>query len=196
MPERLDCMKSPVGSAEVTPTRPTGLPAIVRPEGAEFAAVCVQLGLILATVHAFQLGSGGLYLVLLLMGAAFPIHHFLPLRLRLPFFSAVSLAGLPLVLGLVNGLTVIGLGTLLIALCHLPVAFRWRVVAVVATGLALMACRGGWLPLPVDSHVWPVLGSLFMFRAMVYLYDMQTRAVPVSASLFFCAFWETRRRAI
>jgi hypothetical protein len=40
--------------------------------------------------------------------------------------------------------------------------------------------RGGWLITPVHLDTWTILGSLFMFRLIVYLYDMHHKAAPFS----------------
>ena len=36
------------------------------------------------------------------------------------------------------------------------------------------------LPAPWSRAVWPILGSMFMFRLVVYLYDLQHESVPFS----------------
>ena len=52
----------------------------------------------------------------------FAIHALLPLRHRLPFFAALSLAGTALVLGMANAAWLVGIGLVLIGICHLPIA--------------------------------------------------------------------------
>ena len=93
-------------------------------------------------------------------------------------------------LGPVPAAWLIGLGLLLIGICHLPVPFcgargdagrLWRRCCCV--------WRGGWASGPVPAPVWPILGSMFMFRLIVYLYDLRhdpgLASIPRSLSYFF-----------
>jgi len=69
---------------------------------------------------------------------------------------------------------------LLIGLCHLPVSFRIRGSLLVIVGALLVAQRAGWLPSFWSNAVWPVLGSIFMFRLAVYFYEIRHDKTPVS----------------
>src|SRR6266481_3479820 len=57
----------------------------------QFAAVVIQFGLIVLVVDSWQLESQLLARLMWLAFAGFIIHHFLPLRFRLPFFATMSL---------------------------------------------------------------------------------------------------------
>jgi len=48
-----------------------------------------------------------------------------------------------------------------------------RVLLIGAAGLGLGLLRVGWAEVPVPASVWPILGAMFMFRLMVYLYDIR-----------------------
>ena len=77
-----------------------------------------------------------------------------------------------LVCGDVDGLLCVGeslgVGAGLISLCHLPITLAIRVLLVVAAGLILAMWR-----VEEPAPFWPVLGSMFMFRLIVYLYDLR-----------------------
>jgi D-alanyl-lipoteichoic acid acyltransferase DltB (MBOAT superfamily) len=147
---------------------------------ARYLALGAQLTLFVAIVYLFSIESRAfLHLSLLTLGG-FLVHQVLPLALRLPFFLALSFGGIVLVMGPANALPLIGIGLLLIGTCHLPIAFRWRVALLVALGAALAAARAGLVPVPWSAAVWPILGSLFMFRLIVYLYDLSHDKAPVS----------------
>jgi D-alanyl-lipoteichoic acid acyltransferase DltB (MBOAT superfamily) len=112
----------------------------------------------------------------------------LPLRLRLPFFVALSLASIIMVLDFANGLWIIGIGLALIGLAHAPIPFRWRIVLMVGAGGLLMALRARWIEGPMSDAIWPILGSMFMFRMVVYLYDLRhdpTLASPARTLAYF-----------
>src|SRR5690554_3569500 len=108
--------------------------------------VTAQLGLVLLVLHTYQIEQtfGLLELTPLLFGG-FIAHALLPLRYRLPFFLALSMGAIALVLGALQGAGLIALGLGLIGLCHLPVAFRLRVALVVVVGAILVAVRAGWV---------------------------------------------------
>lgn len=138
-----------------------------------FLLVLVQLGLVLLLFRQFQIESAAFLRLSVLAFAGFAIHAFLPLHYRFPFFALLSLAGIGLVMGLENGAWLIGIGLVLIAICHLPFAFRVRAAILVLVGGVLIAQRAAFLPAPWSQAIWPILGSMFMFRLLVYLYDLK-----------------------
>jgi hypothetical protein len=81
---------------------------------------------------------------------------------------------------LVPGVTLVGIGLGLIGLCHLPIRFGARVGLVVIAGavLAFLRAHSQWFP--DVTEMWVILGSMFMFRLMVYLYDLKHRTAPFS----------------
>ena len=92
----------------------------------------------------------------------------------------LSLVAIGLVFGISDGLTLIAIGLTLIGACHLPVPFRWRIAVLLALGAGLAALRAKWLPGLWSEAIWPILGSMFMFRLMVYLYDLRHDSSPGS----------------
>jgi D-alanyl-lipoteichoic acid acyltransferase DltB (MBOAT superfamily) len=92
----------------------------------------------------------------------------------------LSLAGIGLVFGLQNGAWLVGIGLLLIGICHLPVSFAIRIAVLLLAGGGLALSRVQWFDVPWSSAVWPILGSMFMFRLIVYLYDLRYNNAPVS----------------
>jgi hypothetical protein len=170
-----------------------------------FLAVAAQFGLIVMIVQYWQLESLSLVRLMQLAFAGFVIHHLLPLRFRLPFFAILSMVGVVIVTGqmgpktwmagltggialnnflyrLLPGLTLIGVGLGLIGLCHIPIRFWARVVlvAIVGAGLTFLRAHSQWFP--DVAEMWVILGSMFMFRLLIYLYDLRHHTVPFSAS--------------
>ncbi|NNE42809.1 MAG: hypothetical protein HKN12_01245, partial [Gemmatimonadetes bacterium] len=138
-----------------------------------FAGIALQLALLVAVIQQFHLENpitARTIMPLTLYG--FIIHWFLPHRLRLPFFVALSFGGILGALGLANGAILIGLGLGLIALCHVPAPFFVRLLLVLGAAGALAAVRSGWIAVEWGGVVVPVLASLFMFRLIVYMYDL------------------------
>jgi len=156
---------------------------------ARVSAVAVQVALLVAVVHRFHLESRGFLHLLLLTLAGFPLHAALPPRYRPPFFLLLSLAGVALVVGPGNAAVVVAVGVLLVGLCHLPIPWRGRYALLLAAGAVLACGRVGAVELGVPAAVWPILASMFMFRLVVYLYDLRysrLRTTPAwSLSYFF-----------
>ncbi len=155
-----------------------------------FFAIAAQLALLVLVMHAYQIENRAFFHnILLLALLGFFIHHFLPAGWRLPFFLLLSVGGISGVLGAVNAAWLIGAGLVLVAVCHLPVRFGVRVALLLAVACAMAAMRADWLRTPFPSVLWPVLGSMFMFRLIVFLYDLKhqkDRAPwPQTLSYFF-----------
>lgn len=148
---------------------------------AKFFSLVIQLGLLVLLIRQFQLENQAFYHhIVLLTFYGFLIHSLLPFQYRLYFFLFLSLGAIVGILGFPNGLWLIGLGLGLIAICHLPVPFPVRVAALLVTGIALAVTRSEWIEVPWSTAVWPILGSMFMFRLIVYMYDLKHRKEPAN----------------
>src|SRR5438874_1265744 len=145
-----------------------------------YIVILLQLGLLTLLLRQFQIESAAFLRLALFAFGGFAIHALLPMRYRQPFFLGLSLVGIVLVFDMANGLSIIGLGLVLIGICHLPLSFRLRGVLLVLIGAILAALRAKWLQVPVSDAVWPILGSMFMFRLIVYFYDLRHDTAPVS----------------
>lgn len=148
-----------------------------------------QLVLVLAVVYAYQLETRAFFHVMLLAVAGFAIHALLPRPHRLRFFVALSFAGVFVVFGAADAFSLIAAGLGLIGLCHLPVSFGARVLILLGAGAALAAARAELLPAPASAAIWPILGSMFMFRLALYLYslrhDQERPALARTLAYFF-----------
>jgi len=124
--------------------------------------------------------------VLALSAVGFVIHHLLPLRFRITFFGLLSIVALIVAFGVegawAEAVWLLGLGGLLIGLAHVPIPFLGRIALIVGTTGGLMAMRAGVFPAPWNGLLWPAFGAMFMFRGMIYLYDLRTNAAPFSLS--------------
>lgn len=151
----------------------------LRPERLfDFAIIAVQFLLLLAVVRGFHVESAGFLRILSLAFVGFFLQHWLPPRLRAPVFVLVSLAGLALLFGIANAGWMIAILLGFLGFAHLPVAFSLRLVLIVAFGVLLAMLRAGGIASPWPGIIWPILGSMFMFRLIVYLYDLRNRSAP------------------
>ena len=145
-----------------------------------FLFVAAEVALVALVVRQFQVESTAFLRIVLLAFAGFVVHAWLPLRWRMPCFALLSLSAIGLVLGPQEGAWLVGVGLLLIGVCHLPVSFGSRVTLLLTLGALLVLGRADALPAPWSRAVWPILGSMFMFRLIVYLYDLQHESVSFS----------------
>jgi hypothetical protein len=115
---------------------------------------------------------------LLLIG--FVVHSLLPRRFRGICFLLLSISAFWIILG-DKTVLLVGTGLLLIGLCHLPIGMRWRVFLICSVAAVLVAMQADRLPWSTTgqwSLVLPVLGSMFMFRLIVYMYDIRHQTRP------------------
>ena len=177
----------PGSATRFTPTSDASskAPAPRETDLGRFAGVLVQLALVALVLRAFQIETPAFYdeIVPLVVGG-WAAHHFLPKRFRLGFFVALSLASVFVIFDPLAGAALIGTALGLIGLCHLPIAFKWRVALVLGAGAVLAAMRGGWLASIVGDSalpaaIWPVLGSMFMFRLALYMYELKHAKEPI-----------------
>jgi hypothetical protein len=145
---------------------------VERPDVSKFSALMLQLAAVVWVANRFQIESKAFRELLMLTVAGFAIHYFLPLRHRLPFFLLLSVAGIVLVLGPVQAGWLLAVGLALVGLAHLPIRFGARVGLLLAVGALLFLARPGRFDVPWSAAVWPILASMFMFRMIVYMYDL------------------------
>ena len=150
----------------------------------QFLSVAIQLGLLVVVMRQFQLENQAIYLNLaLLTFYGFLIHYFLPAHYRLPFFLFISLAAIAGILGFANSLWLLGIGLGLIGICHLPISYNARAGILLVAGAFLIALRVGWVQASWLDVIWPVLASMFMFRLIIYFYDLKHgKATPTLTS--------------
>ena len=154
-------------------TTTSGTNSQMRP--AMILLITAQLALAVWVIELFQLEpSGQLRVGLLWILPLFVVHALVPLRFRMPLLLAVTAALVVGVAGTTAGVMTIGIGGLLIGLCHIPIAYRWRLILVLAAALGLAALQSGVVaPSRYLLVALPLLGALFMFRLAIYLYDIR-----------------------
>jgi len=172
-----------VAATKNAPARSSAPPAKVNWRRAiEFVAIVVQLVLLAVLVDRYKLESPAFFHLTLLVFGGFVVQYFLPLAYRLPFFAALSLASIVLVLGWEASAWVIGVGLLLIGVWDFPVAFGFRLAVLAAIVAVLAAARLDRLAIPIPVAFWPILASMFMFRLIVYLYHLRYKTAPFSVA--------------
>ena len=160
-------------SIEAAPNLYADEPPSCRRDVRAFLPIFAHLALLLAVARVYRLEGRAFLILMMLATAALPVHYALPYRFKKPFFTAVSIAGLAMVFGPLTASLVIAIGCGLIALARMSVGWSRRVAAMGLIAAGLAASRSGMISLGLPEILWPVLGSMFMFRMILYLYELK-----------------------
>jgi hypothetical protein len=148
-----------------------------QPNIGRFAVLAVQLGLLLVAFRVYGLESDRFFTLSCLIFGGFAVSYWLPFRFKKIFFIVLSLVGAYFLLDAKVASLLIGVGAILFAIVRSGLDFRWRVAAIVAVGAACAYGRAtGRFPIP--DRFWAVFGAIFMFRMIVYLYDIKRSPQP------------------
>jgi hypothetical protein len=160
----------PAAPGAVAPRRDAARATVV---SAELSWIAVQAIALLALAWWLRIEGSVFYARVApaaILGAV--VHHFLPPAYRMRFFALVSLAVIWWVFGAVGGTWLIAIGMGLIVTCHLPVPRLARIALLLLAALVLGSMRARLMPAPFPGTIWAILGSMFMFRLIVYVYDL------------------------
>jgi D-alanyl-lipoteichoic acid acyltransferase DltB (MBOAT superfamily) len=167
--------RTPAPAAIPAPSR--GLyadePEACRRDPRQLLPILAHLGLLLAVFKLYNVEGRAFQMVVTFALMALPVHYYLPYRWKKPCFVAVSAAGLAWVFGLATAGYVLLLGALLIGICYLPVAWIVRASGLGALALGLALLRPESFGSGIPGLVWPVLASMFMFRMIIYMYELK-----------------------
>ncbi len=142
-----------------------------------FVLLAGQLLGLLAVFHLYRLESPLFSRLAVVCFVGFAIHYWLPAAWRYRFFVGFSVVGYAVLLTpLVAGL-VIATGLVFFAIVRSPLPWWCRIAGIALVGAACTVGRTTGVP-GVPAAFWPILGSLFMFRLLVYLYDVRYAKEP------------------
>lgn len=148
------------------------------PRPLRFLLLSVQLLAVLLVFRLFELESPLFMRLAYVCFAGFAIHYWVPAAWRYRFYVAWSVLGSVALLGATVGALLLLIGLVFFGIVRLGLPYWIRIVLVILVGIALMVGRTTGAP-GVPSAFWPVIGSLFMFRMIVYLYDLRfARTTP------------------
>ena len=179
----------PTRSAALEPVTPrerglfAGEPENCRRRLRPFLRNFVFLGLLLLVFKVFRIEErayqGRAFQTLATLAfLAFPVHYLTPYRFKKPVFLAISLVGLFLVFGALLAGIVLAFAAVLIGVCFLPIRWSARAAIVVAIAVACTIARPGLANAVVPDSVWAIVASIFMFRMMIYLYELKHASKP------------------
>ena len=147
----------------------------------EFFTLLLPLLTMVGAIQVLQIEqSMGLPKLMWIALAGFVIHAWLPVAWRLLFFFVLNITALVLLFDPVSAIATIGFGLLLVVLASLTIKARYRVALVLAAGTYLALGKAGLVGDYVLYQVSGILGGLFMFRIILYLYEIQHETGAVS----------------
>lgn len=147
----------------------------------EYLQAVLALVALTIAVNLFGVEEGlDLPRLMWLVTGGFLLHPFLPVRFRLPYFIGLNVVALLLLFGVLEGLAVFALGMVFIIAASLNISHYYRVALVLLLGAVAAAVKAGVVGGMASYQVATVLGGLFMFRMVLYLYEIRHEQQPVS----------------
>lgn len=117
--------------------------------------------------------ASGLTQLLPYLAAGILINLLLPHRFRSAFFALAGMAGIVYALGPLSGGILIATIFLLIGICHLPAPYYLRVFLLLAVTTGAAALRLQVFYVPRLIVITPLLGTLLMFRLILYMHEIR-----------------------
>jgi hypothetical protein len=160
-----------------------GEPEACRRSLRAFVRNFVFLGLLLAVFKVYRIEErafqGRAFQTLATIAfLALPLHYLAPFRWKKPLFIVVSMTGLFWVFGMTAAAYVLIVAAALIGICFLPITWNGRAVAIALLVVALAAARSVGAHAVIPENVWPIVASMFMFRLIIYLYELKHSKKP------------------
>ncbi len=172
-------MRSKIAKDSSTITLP-----LLKSHTGRLIAVTIQLALVMLLVRVYGIEETvGFSRLTPVIFFGFIIHALAPIQYRRPIFLLLSLAAIEAIFPFPNSLIIVGIGLSLIGIAHLPVTFYLRVAILVVYGIFLGLIRSAVIVTPIDTLgniLLPIVGSMFMFRLMIYMYDLKHEKKAVS----------------
>src|SRR6185312_608805 len=128
----------------------------------------------------YELEGRAFQLLMPLALVALPVHYALHYRWKKQFLLAVSLVALAIVFGSITAGIVIVIAAALIAIAFAPVSWNKRAAAIATIALLMALARTRAAATGIPENVWPVLASIFMFRMILFLYELKHARKPES----------------
>ncbi|HEX8517939.1 MAG TPA: hypothetical protein VF868_17215, partial [Bacteroidia bacterium] len=148
-----------------------------------FSISLLQVTLIffIVTVYTIEPSSGIIeyapYVVI-----AFVVNSFISLRFRPAFLFLISLIIIYSAFSILAGSFIVFTGLALVGICHLPLSSRARTGIMLLAGILLALFRTEVFNIPWLNMAIMYLAPMFMFRMIIYLYELKHN--PGTGSIF------------
>lgn len=143
----------------------------------KYALLLIQLVSLLFVIYVFKIEGRTFGELTGLLIGGFAIHYWVPLKWKKQFFVGFSMVGAYALLNPIVATGIIASTFLFYGVLHLPVNYWVRVAIVALIGAGGLYFRN-YVPESLFAAealagFWPVFGGIFMFRMMIYIYDLQ-----------------------
>lgn len=141
---------------------------------ANYFYVLIQLALLFFIFYQFNIEEESkLPYILPIVFGGFAIHYWLPKTYKISLFVILSFSAILLVVDLLNGLTLIGIGLFILLICHIPINYNLRLLLLFITTVSLILFRSNIFDFKTISYLTPFIGTMFMLRLIIYVYDLK-----------------------
>lgn len=148
--------------------------------------VVIQLGLLGIVIHIFQIEADlGLTIFFPWMCGAFLVHALLPLQIRPKIQFIFFVVILSLFVGEWGTLKIVGLGFLIMSICHIPIPIIGRKILALSLGVLLGLSMLGDISTIFTDYELRIATTLLMFRTILYLHELPHEKESESVS-----FWQ------
>lgn len=153
-----------------------------------FLVLAAQLAGLILVLHLYHLEKPEFVMLSAGVFGAFLIHYWLPFRFKEAFWVTVSMLGAFWVVEPRVAALLIAVGLVFFLILRSPIPFRLRVLLLSAIFAALIyGCATRRLPIPIAFY--PVFGAIFMFRIIIYVYDLAHAREPARLLPFLSYFY-------
>jgi D-alanyl-lipoteichoic acid acyltransferase DltB (MBOAT superfamily) len=184
-----------MSSIVLTPAGVVALPAALdaraaraQPAIRRFIPLFGQLALLLAVFRLFNLEDPAFLLMAGMAVGGFAVHYWLPFAYKEVFWIALSIGGAFVLVDTLSAILLLAIGLLFFAILSSPLSFATRLALLVGVAGVLTYGRAT-LGLGIPTGFWPVFGAIFMFRLMIYVYDLRHQAAPPRLKDFLAYFY-------
>ena len=136
----------------------------------QFLRLTVQLVLLLAVIRVFRMETRNFQILVAIAFSGFAVHYWLPVRWKEAFWILLSVGAAFFLLLPETAILLILAGLIFFAIVRSFLPFWMRAGLIALLGAAAIYGRHAGAPV-VPAEFWPVFGSIFMLRMIVYLYD-------------------------
>jgi D-alanyl-lipoteichoic acid acyltransferase DltB (MBOAT superfamily) len=103
----------------------------------------------------------------------FILNSFIPKRFRPAILVSISFTIIYYAFGFFSGSLMIFTGLAIILCCHLPINIWYRASIIILITIGLIILRSNLFHAPRAAIIVPYIASLFMFRVIIYLYELK-----------------------
>jgi alginate O-acetyltransferase complex protein AlgI len=155
-----------------------------------FVALAAQLAILLLVFRLYHLTEKPSLLVRLVEVAfgAFLIHYWLPFRFKETFWVMTSMAGAFLLVEPRIAVLLAAVGLVFFLILRSGIPYSWRITLLALIFVAFTyGCATKILPIP--GGFYALFGAIFMFRIIVYAYDLAHSREPARLLPFLSYFF-------